>query len=51
MGIGVGSFLGRYRSLILLVLEKVEPESGIQGSAVRVAGSCDGVVVVVAESE
>jgi hypothetical protein len=37
--------------LILLVLEKVEPESGIQGSAVRVEGSCDGVVVVVAESE
>ena len=29
------------------MLEKVEPESGIQGSARRVAGSCDGVVVVV----
>ena len=38
MGIGVGSFLGRWRSLLLLVLEKVEPESGMQDSAWRVTG-------------
>ena len=49
MGIGVGSFLGRWRSLILSVMEKVEAELGCQSLVVGVAakieeGGIDGVV-------